>query len=58
MEYVILIIICVCGFFFYSWMFQGQIIHGPNSKDWRGAITEENGKYYEWDIDICICPLF
>jgi hypothetical protein len=58
-EYIIIMIIgCISGYIFCQWIFCEQVAHGPNSRDWRGKITEENGKCYEWDVDICICPLF
>jgi hypothetical protein len=44
------------GLFFWSWYVTDQSQHGPNSRDWRNKITEEQEGCFLWDIEICACP--
>lgn len=44
------------GCVFWSWFLRKNAEHGPNSRDWRGRITQEGDEYYQWDVEICPCP--
>lgn len=55
----ILFIYCLigylCGYMFFS---KQKTYHGPNSREWREKIIKIGDLYYQWDIDICVCPCF